>query len=153
MQLYIKPDILKQNDIILTTSSYYHFIATTLSSLNISINRIFFDEIDSISNIICTNINSNFFWFVSATFDLNYLGYFKNKLMNIDNIICKCEDDFIDENIYLEPPNLEDIIMSNSGSTSSSLAPHGNLVGSVYSKLGSITSNIPLVGSTLALYT
>ena len=104
MQLYIKPDILKKNDIILTTSSYYHIIATTLSSLNININRIFFDEIDSISNIICTNINSNFIWFISASFNINYLGYFKNKLEDIDNITCKCDDEFINENIYLDLP-------------------------------------------------
>ena len=48
MSLYLKPDILQNNDIILTTSSYYHIIATTLNSLNIRISRIFFDEIDSI---------------------------------------------------------------------------------------------------------
>jgi len=106
MTLYNNPDILSKTDIILTTSSFYHIIATTLSSLNIIINRVFFDEIDSISNIICTKINANFIWFISASFDLEHLGYYRNKVDNnkLENITCKCENDFIDENIYLEPP-------------------------------------------------
>ena len=106
MTLYNNVDILSKTDIILTTSSYYHIIATTLSSLNIIINRVFFDEIDSISNIICTKINANFIWFISASFDVEHLGYYRTKVNNdiIDNITCKCENDFIDENIYLDPP-------------------------------------------------
>jgi hypothetical protein len=106
ISLYTKPDLLSNTDIIITTSSYYHIIATTLVSLNIKINRVFFDEIDSISNIISTKINANFIWFVSASFNVNYLGYYGNKINDIDlnNITCKCETEFIDENIYLEKP-------------------------------------------------
>jgi len=107
--LYNNPNILSNHNIILTTSSYYHIIATTLSSLNISINRVFFDEIDSISNIISTKINSDFIWFVSASFNTHLLGYYNNELINnninINDIICKCEDDFINSNIILENPN------------------------------------------------
>jgi len=105
--LYNDPKVLIENDIILTTSSFYHIIATTLNSLNIRINRIFFDEIDSISNIISTKINSDFIWFVSASFNVNLLGYYGNKLDEIDinTITCKCSDDFIDSNIFLENPN------------------------------------------------
>lgn len=105
MSLYLNPKILLESDIIITTSSYYHIIATTINSLNISVDRVFFDEIDSISNIICTNINSNFLWFISASFNKDYVGYFKNKLdKNLDIITCKCDSDFIDENIYLGKP-------------------------------------------------
>jgi hypothetical protein len=104
IQLYTKPEILYESNIILTTSSYYHIISTTLASLNININRVFFDEIDSISNIITTNINTNFLWFVSASFDKDSLGYFKIDDSNINDITCKCDDGFIDSNIYLESP-------------------------------------------------
>ena len=82
-------------------------IATTLASLEIKINRVFFDEIDSISNIICTKINSDFIWFVSASFNIDYLGYYKGFLTNmesINNITCKCDNDFIDANIFLDQP-------------------------------------------------
>ncbi len=104
IQLYNKPEILYESNIILTTSSYYHIIATTLNSLNINISRVFFDEIDSISNIITTNINANFLWFVSASFNKDSLGYFKIDELNLDTITCKCKDEFIDNNIYLEEP-------------------------------------------------
>ena len=104
IQLYTKPEILYESNIILTTSSYYHIISTTLSSLNININRVFFDEIDSISNIITTNINANFLWFVSASFDKDSLGYFKIDDISINDITCKCDNSFIDSNIYLELP-------------------------------------------------
>jgi hypothetical protein len=106
MSLYLKPDLLQNNDIILTTSSYYHIISTTLSSLNIKISRIFFDEIDSISNIISTKIDADFIWFVSASFNIDYLGYYGNKIKGYDvnSITCKCDNDFIDEYIYLETP-------------------------------------------------
>jgi hypothetical protein len=106
MTLYTNPTILNESNIILTTSSYYHIIATTIESLDIKISRIFFDEIDSISNIICTKINSDFIWFVSASFNLNSLGYYQNKINtisnNIDDITCKCDNEFIDSNIFLE---------------------------------------------------
>ena len=103
--LYTNPEILNESNIILTTSSYYHIIATTIESLKIKISRIFFDEIDSISNIICTKINSDFIWFVSASFSLDSLGYYQNKINNnIDDITCKCENEFIDSNIFLENP-------------------------------------------------
>ena len=107
ISLYNDPNILFESNVILTTSSYYHIIATTLHSLDINIDRVFFDEIDSISNIICTKIKSNFIWFISASFNKNDLGYYKNKISdhNFDKIICKCTNDFIDENIYLDEPN------------------------------------------------
>lgn len=113
LSLYNDPKILMETDVILITSSYYHIVATTLSSLNITINRTFFDEIDSISNIICTNINSNFIWFISASFDKDYIGYYKDKIKDIDNITCKCDDNFIDENIYLDSPVKEYYLCKN----------------------------------------
>jgi len=105
--LYNNTSVLKENNIILTTSSYYHIIATTLETLNIKISRVFFDEIDSISNVISTKINSDFIWFISASFDKNFLGYYNNKLneYEIENITCICESEFVDFNIYLDKPN------------------------------------------------
>ena len=106
MSLYNNQNILYENDLILTTSSYYHNIATTLTSLNIKVNRIFFDEIDSISNVISTKINSKFIWFISASFNEELVGYYKNSMIDTDlsNITCKCDDQFINSNIYLDNP-------------------------------------------------
>ena len=118
ISVYNNAQILKDNDFILTTSVYYHIIATTLSSLDIKIGRIFFDEIDSISNVINAKIDSDFIWFVSASFNKNLLGYYVNELDKIsDNelglITCKCNDDFIDANILLQSPQKKYYLCKN----------------------------------------
>ena len=74
--LYNDTSILNNMNIILTTSLYYHTISTILNTLNIKINRIFFDEIDNISSFIQTKINTHFVWFVSASFNYNQLGIY-----------------------------------------------------------------------------
>ena len=70
--LYAKPEILVDQDIILTTSLYYHMISGTINTLNktcgLTIGRVFFDEIDSINSMLREPIESNFTWFVSASF-------------------------------------------------------------------------------------
>ena len=106
MALYNDTNYLKDVDIIITTSSYYHVIATTLNSLDINIRRVIFDEIDSISNIIKTKINAEFIWFISASFNPSQIGYYTNKILDDDfeNITCKCADEFIDAHLYLEDP-------------------------------------------------
>jgi hypothetical protein len=106
ISLYSNPNSILETNIVLTTSSYYHHIATTLSSSHVTVNRIFFDEIDSISNIIQTELKSKFIWFVSASFQKDSLGYFTNKISDseFDNIICKCDAEFVDYNILLEQP-------------------------------------------------
>ena len=106
ISLYSNPNSILETNIVLTTSSYYHHIATTLAGSHVTVNRIFFDEIDSISNIIQTDLKSKFIWFVSASFQKEYLGYFTNKISDseFDNITCKCDAEFVDYNILLEQP-------------------------------------------------
>ena len=115
MSLYIKPDILKNNDIILITSSYYHIVATTLNSLDMKVSRVFFDEIDSISNILAVKINADFVWFVSASFNMESLGCYESFLSFIDpeEIRCQCDSTFVDENILLDEPNKNYYICKN----------------------------------------
>ena len=105
LSLYNDPNSFYNYNIILMTSSYYHILSTTLYSLDIFVDRVFFDEIDSISNLISNEINSKFIWFVSASFNTNLLGCYKLNT-DLDNIICKCDNNFIDENILLEEPNI-----------------------------------------------
>jgi hypothetical protein len=115
ISLYNDPKFLKDSDIIITTSSYYHIIATTLNSLDIKISRVIFDEIDSISNIIKTKINTDFIWFISASFNKSYLGYYTNKILddNFDSITCKCSDEFIDANLFLDEPSKKYYLCKN----------------------------------------
>ena len=103
-------------DVIITTSMYYNTIATTSTSTYQNIERIFFDEIDSIDSLIINKINVNFIWFISASFDSQRTGIYRKVLHSkelLRNITCKCEEDFIDQSFRLEEPNVYKIICKN----------------------------------------
>jgi hypothetical protein len=106
--LYYNSKSLYKSDIIITTTLYYDIIAKTCDTLNIIIDRVIFDEIDSISNMVQTKINARFIWFVSASFNIDNLGYYTKYLKQIEEsihqITCICDSDFIDQNIELPEP-------------------------------------------------
>ena len=115
LELYDSNSNIFEYDILLTTSLYYNVIATTINSNFLKIERVFFDEIDSISSVIINEINANFTWFVSASFDYEYLGIYTK---NIDKdlicyITCKCEDSFINNIFILNDPIIYKIICKN----------------------------------------
>jgi hypothetical protein len=115
LDLYNDHSNLFDYDILITTSLYYNVIATTIKSNFLNFERVFFDEIDSISDVIINEINANFIWFVSASFHYDYLGIYRN---NIDKellpyIICKCKDSFIDNIFMLDEPIIYKIICKN----------------------------------------
>jgi len=102
-------------DIIITTSLFYNVIATTLESKFLKVDRIFFDEIDSISSLLINKINSDFIWFVSASFNYNELGIY-SKYLNITSIpyiTCKCNNNYIDKVQILGTPKTYKIICKN----------------------------------------
>ena len=70
LNLYNNTTDLYGKDVILTISSYYYVIASTLKSLNLKVNRVFIDEIDSISTFINMEINADFMMFISASFNV-----------------------------------------------------------------------------------
>jgi SNF2 family DNA or RNA helicase len=104
--LYAKPEVLAEQDIILTTSLYYHMISGTINTLNktcgLTIGRVFFDEIDSINSMLREPIESNFTWFVSASFRGDKIGCYN--VDRLDERTCKCEDSLIDSSLNLYPP-------------------------------------------------
>ena len=112
LDLYNIESTLFDYDILITTSLYYNVIATTMKCNNNKIERVFFDEIDSISNFVINEIDTNFCWFVSASFDYNILGIYTKKIdiELLSYITCKCRDDFIDNEFSLEIPNVYKII-------------------------------------------
>ena len=115
LNLYNNTTDLYGKDVILTISSYYYVIASTLKSLNLKVNRVFIDEIDSISTFINMEINADFMMFISASFNVENNGFFTDKIKdtNIDDITCVCAKEFIDENIILEPPIKYKYLCSN----------------------------------------
>jgi hypothetical protein len=107
--------ILFDYDILITTSLYYNVISTTITSNFLNVECVFFDEIDSISSFVVSEINANFVWFVSASIDYNMLGIYTKKIDRdlIPYITCKCDDSFIDRIFNLFEKNIYKIICKN----------------------------------------
>lgn len=113
--LFFSSDMLKKNDILLTTSLYYSNIASTLKSMNMRVRRVVFDEIDSISSLLDVPISADHIWFVSASFDKNKIGAFKStenkRIMNKNTV--KCDPTFVDDSITIPAPRHNDIVCFN----------------------------------------
>ena len=56
-------------DIFLVSSTFYNKFAELSIFYNTEISRLIFDEADSIKIASCREINANFYWFVSSTFE------------------------------------------------------------------------------------
>lgn len=84
-----------QYDLLVTTPLYYDVIASTIRSLNFSIRRVFFDEIDTIKLSIKHMIPANVTWFISASV---------SRLFNEDGtfMVNKMYDGAIEEDIAQE---------------------------------------------------
>jgi SNF2 family DNA or RNA helicase len=84
-KLYESETDIPSYDLLVVTSTYYTRIAHVLTSRSYKMQRVIFDEIDHINLPNCIAIESNFYWFVSASFgNLLYpRGYSKydNRLM------------------------------------------------------------------------
>jgi hypothetical protein len=115
LDLYNVDTKLFDYDILLTTSLYYNLIATTMQSNFLNVERVFLDEIDSISSFIVNKINANFIWFVSASFNYEEMGIYTTEIdkLLIPYITCKCNDDFINNTFNLDKPNIYKIICKN----------------------------------------
>ena len=115
LELYNENTNLFDYDILITTSLYYNVIATTIKSNYLNIERVFFDEIDSISSFVINEINANFAWFISASFIYEEMGIYTQRIDKdlINYITCKCNDTFIDNIFNLAIPNTYKIICKN----------------------------------------
>lgn len=100
-------------NIYLISSLFYHSLCTTFNSYYLKMNRIFFDEIDSISNILIDKMNADFIWFVSASFHFQKTGSYHIEPSLIDNISVKCDDKFIKQSFNIEDCNEYKIICKN----------------------------------------
>jgi hypothetical protein len=113
--LYTQPEILRDNNIIITTSLYYDVLATTLKSINHTVRRVFFDEADTIANLLAHSLPAQMTWFISASihriFDtktqIATIGAYKLNLLDLKQRDCYCKHEFIDANIILESPDIQ----------------------------------------------
>lgn len=115
--LYYGPDILKKYDILLTTPLYFNMIAQSLRSNNLSVHRLVIDEIDNTSSLILNNIDCQYKWFVSGSFNPEMTGCYRSTLDNIDRlygdlsvITCCCEPSLYGSEEILEEPLYHDVL-------------------------------------------
>ena len=114
-RLYVDRNILLKNNIILTTPVLYDVLAATLNSLSINVRRTFFDEADTMKNLLMNSIKSGMTWFVSASissiFDLNKkkakIGIYDLNLPDLLKNECFCDPKYIDKCVKLKDPIIE----------------------------------------------
>jgi hypothetical protein len=116
--LFSNQDLLYKYDIIISTPLNYGVFASIINSIGIKIRRIFFDEADSLKDLIVNAINSEMTWFISASiktvFDKKTLkakiGIYDLYLPDLLQNECYCDNKFIDENIKLPQANIQTFI-------------------------------------------
>lgn len=120
MSLYTKPEELLQYDILLTTSLYFHNIASTLESLKITLRRVFFDEADTIKNLLQTPLKCKMTWFVSASMESLFdkgsnvkIGSYSLSLEHLKKYDIACETEFVNSHIILDKPMVHTIECKN----------------------------------------
>jgi hypothetical protein len=113
--LFSNPNMLYQYDIILTTSLYYDVFASTVSSIGLNVRRVFFDEADTIKNLLAHSMPCAMTWFISASIDRVFdhksniakIGSYNLSLSQLLVNDCFCDAEFVDVNIKLPKPNFE----------------------------------------------
>lgn len=120
MKLYTNTTTLFEYDILLTTSLYFDNIAKTLNSLKLKVKRVIFDEADTISNLLSTELECGMTWFISASMsslfknnDIVDIGNYHLNLRQLKKHNISCDSNFINDNIILPPPNKNQLIVSN----------------------------------------
>lgn len=55
-------------DVIVVTATYYNELVTIINNKNVKVQRVFFDEVDSLNIPNCHRIPANFTWFITASY-------------------------------------------------------------------------------------
>ena len=71
-----------------------------LNDKEIAVRRIVIDEIDIMDKFICSSVQTDYVWLMSASYkDQERLGpYF---IKNMEDVICKCKSEFVQESLQL----------------------------------------------------
>ncbi len=105
--------ILYENDILITTPLFYYNISSLFMNMKYQFNRVYFDEIDSISSLLRIPLKANFLWFVSASFNPDSTGEYKIIKSEIPYHTAKCKPEFINKNFILPEPVYYEYIIHN----------------------------------------
>jgi hypothetical protein len=78
--------------LVVVTTSYYNKVANFMTSRSLKLQRVIFDEVDNINLPNCMGIESNFYWFVTASYvNLMYPRGFYRYDQSIRKTICYAE--------------------------------------------------------------
>jgi hypothetical protein len=121
MRLYVEPEELLQYDILLTTSLYFDSLASTINSLKMRLKRVFFDEADTIKNLLQTPLDCQMTWFVSASMESLFgkgtssvtIGKYNLDMDHLKKHDVRCDPDFVNDNIVLDAPMTYNIRFPN----------------------------------------
>ncbi len=105
--------ILYENDILITTPLFYYNISSLFQNMKYQFNRVYFDEIDSISGLLRTPLKANFLWFISASFNPDSTGEYKIIKSEIPYHTAKCKPEFIHKNFIIPEPIYYEYIIHN----------------------------------------
>ncbi len=110
---HTRPAVQTKPRLFLVNDGFIESLAQTIIDTEMKIHRYIIDEIDSIQHRLYTPFYSDFVWLVSASFIFkgkNLVGPFKFNPADIQHIVCKCDEDFVNAHIKLPEPITEQII-------------------------------------------
>ncbi len=102
IDILTNPTSLLSNDIILVTPLHYYMITSALIRTRQTIGRVFFDEIDTLDQIVKEPLCAVYTWFVSASFRGNKIGCYQMDQSKINKNMC-----LIGDTVELETPETQ----------------------------------------------
>lgn len=120
-EIYSNKYILHNTDIILITPILYSSLVQSTTCHKFCFRSVFFDEVDTIKNLLNYNIYSQMFWFISASiqtiFDEKKQSVSicsKNlNLIDLKNNNCCCEMKYIKKCMNIKKPNYKEFVCKN----------------------------------------
>ena len=110
--------MLQNYDIIITTPILYTILSLTTVQINYNFRGVFFDEADTMKNLLINKINASMIWFISASintiFDNNtkkaLIGAFELYLPNLLVNDCSCDINFIRKCMKIKSPEYQEYV-------------------------------------------
>jgi hypothetical protein len=152
MHLYTDPRTVGRYKIILLLDAFAEAYMKVLNDNKICVRRIVVDEIDIMDKYVCSSVNVEFVWLMSASYsNQKRLGpYF---IGDHTRVICKCDTAFVQKSLNLLPPITKTIvcdddhiqlfrdILNDNQMTALNAGDH-NIINRIMNKSGSITPHI-----------
>lgn len=99
--------------IVLLNDVFAEMFAQGIVDNKIPVERLIIDEIDSVQNRLLTPIPSKHVWLISASFIVKEnvaVGPYKIETSDVPFVFCRCDPQFIERSINLEPPTVEKLV-------------------------------------------